>query len=72
MRYELDVKAFISLTIEADSEAEAKAEAQRFVEALEPGNGFADGWNDVQRQNGGPTIEEAGDFYVDSIDREEA
>ena len=49
--YSVDVKAFISITVEADDEDAARSAADNYVEtALSPSECEIDGWNEV-RQN---------------------
>lgn len=64
-KYAVDIKAFINIEIEADNAADARAEAERLVESCEPDSNFIDGWNSVQRQNGGALILETGCFAID-------
>jgi hypothetical protein len=48
--YCVDVKAFISITVEAEDEASARAAADNYVEtSLAPSPCEIDGWNQVRR-----------------------
>ena len=58
----VDVKTFLSFRIETDDLKVAEAEAKRFLEALNASPDFIDGWNDVQRKEGGPIIAHVGNF----------
>lgn len=52
-KYKVDVKAFIALEVEADSEEAARAYADEYVEqSLSPAEMETEAWNDVKRGEG--------------------
>lgn len=67
-KFKVDVKAFIALEVEAESEGDARAYADEYVEqSLSPGEMEAEAWNDVQKAEGWKStrITYAGSFVVD-------
>ena len=44
-KFEVDVKAFISVTVEAESEEAARIAADAFAEGLSPTSDYIIGWN---------------------------
>lgn len=67
MRYEVDVKAFIAVTVEADSEEAARFLADALVEGLSPTDAFLEGYNHGLREVNPAAfqIEGTGGFSVD-------
>ena len=63
----VDVKTFLSFRIETDDLQVAETEAKRFLEALNACPAFIDGWNDVQRKEGGPIIAHVGNSILKSL-----
>lgn len=64
-KYSVDVKAFITIEVEAASVASARAEADRFAEGLSPNEHYVTGWNSVQKLKGGPILGTVGELSVD-------
>jgi hypothetical protein len=44
-KYRVDVKAFMSVGVEADSPRQARELADAYVESHSPGHGYIDGYN---------------------------
>ena len=63
MRYKVDVKAFISVVVEADDEDAARSAADALVERLAPNADFIDGFN--RTDSFAPQVEETSGFDVD-------
>lgn len=59
-KFDVDIKAFLSVHVEADTQEAAEAEAKAFVEGLSPSEFYVQGWN-VERC-GGPQISCTGLF----------
>lgn len=52
-KYSVDVKAFINVTVEAESASHARALAEDYVErSLSPSGMETEGWNDAQAEEG--------------------
>ncbi len=65
-KYEVDVKAFISVTVEAANENEARKAADEFVQTLEPHEHYVGGYNMEQEAQGLPgRILTTGSFDID-------
>lgn len=63
-KFDVDVKAFISITVEAENEDQAREIADNYVEAsLSPAEDEVEAWNSVSEQSG--KIVSAGDWGVD-------
>lgn len=66
MRYTVDIKAFISVTVEADTPQAARMCADDFVHSLSPDPAFTDGYGGKQRLQAKPaSIVSAGEFDID-------
>lgn len=65
--FDVDVKAFISITVEADDENEARDAANHYVEtSLSPSDMEIAGWNEAQAEEGVTTkITDAAGWGVD-------
>ena len=65
-KFTVDVKAFINVAIEAESEAAARAAADNFVEAMSPGYQYIVGYN-AGGETDAPRIDpdQTGGFSVD-------
>jgi len=73
-KYKVDVKAFIALEVEADSEEAARAYADEYVEqSLSPAEMETEAWNDVQKAEGWKStrITYAGSLVVDGTSQVE-
>jgi hypothetical protein len=66
-KYSVDVKAFISVEVEAPDEATARAAADLFVENLSPTNHYIAGYSGQLKEFGEPAIitENTASFDVD-------
>lgn len=56
-RFTVPIVTRTLVIVDAEDVDGAIAEAARIVELGQPQDGFLDGWNDVQRQNGAPIVE---------------
>lgn len=71
MKYIVDVKAFISVTVEAEDEDTARSRADYFVESLSPTEAYIAGYNatlaeEIAAGDAAPgCIVKAGEFAVD-------
>lgn len=65
-KFNVDVKAFISVAIEADNEARARELADSFVESLSPSSDFICGYNG-QQSEGTIDPDETGGFDIDGV-----
>lgn len=70
-KFIVPLTVLVSITVEADDKATAIDEARRFVELGMPEDGYVDGWNDVQRQNGAPIIHEVAGYECESVELDE-
>jgi hypothetical protein len=70
-RYEIAVTILTTITVDAPDAQSAIDEARRFAEACDPADGFADGWNDVSKAEGRPTIADVAAFDVEYITRDD-
>lgn len=68
-RFSVPVTILTTITVDAPDADGAAREAARFAEGMCEGAGdhFRDGWNDVQRQNGAPTICSLGGIDIEDI-----
>jgi hypothetical protein len=66
-RYDIAVTILTTITVDAPDAQSAIDEARRFAEACDPADGFADGWNDVSKAEGRPTIADVSGFDVEPI-----
>ncbi|SFJ48645.1 hypothetical protein SAMN03159338_1529 [Sphingomonas sp. NFR04] len=66
-RYNVDVKAFISVAVEAPDEASARAAADLFVENLSPTGSYIRGYSDQLKEFGEAALvlDSTGTFDVD-------
>jgi len=65
-KYIVDVKAFISIEVEADSEDAARSAADDYVEiCLSPNEDEVNAWNQVQEEDDDPPILSASVWTVD-------
>lgn len=68
MRYTVDVKVFVSVTVEAEDMAAARDAADQFVQTLEPHPAYVGGYNMEQEAQGLPTrVVSASGFDIDGI-----
>lgn len=70
MKFDVDVKAFFSFEVEANSAAEAKEQAEAFIEsAMEASEAFIDGYNETT--TGPKIVSRVVSPAIDGIDIEE-
>jgi len=68
-RYSVPLTILASITVDAPDAASARKEAVRFAEGHGSDTGlFMDGWNDVQRQHGLPTIHDVSGFDCEGVE----
>lgn len=56
-RYTYDIKCFVTMTIIADDEDAANAEAEAFVDSLDPDINYSNGWNEKAKAERGVWFE---------------
>lgn len=62
------VTIYAGIIVDTDDPLQAAVAARRFAECCSPDGHFVDGWNDVCRLEGKPTIYAVGDFDVEFIE----
>ena len=67
-RFTVPVVTRTLVVVDAEDVGAAIAEATRIVELGQPKDEFLDGWNDVQRVNGAPTVESVDVVRIDPVD----
>lgn len=69
-RFTIPIVARTLVVVDAEDLASAIDEAQRVVQLGGPGDGFLEGWNDVQKDNDAPLIESVGEFAIVSVEED--